>query len=116
MRKLKFLLDEDTPSKCAVALRKRGIDAIHIIEVNHQGLSDEEQLDFAISEERCIVTFNIAHFVNLFEECLKIQKEHYGIIINKQLKLNELYYRLIVFYDKFTSEELKNNILFLNRY
>jgi predicted nuclease of predicted toxin-antitoxin system len=114
VKRLKFLLDEDTPSKCAIALRKRGIDVIHIDEVSRKGLSDEEQLDFAISEQRCIVSFNIAHFVDLYSKCINLEKIHYGIIVNKHITLNELYYRLIAYYDKYSSDDLMNNILFLN--
>ena len=113
MKKLKFLLDEDTPLKCAAALRKRDIDAIHIDEANRKGLTDDEQLEFAISEQRCIVTFNVADFVNLYSKYIETGKKHFGIIVSKQINLNELYFRLIVFYDKYSFDDLINNIHFL---
>ncbi len=110
MRKLKYLLDEDTPLKCAAALRKRGIDAMHIDEANR---TDDEQLEFTISEQRCIVTFNVADFVSLYSKYIETEKKHFGIIVSKQINLNELYYRLIVFYDKYSFDDLINNIHFL---
>lgn len=54
--KIKLLLDEDTQLVLAQALRKRGYDAIHIQESDRKGLSDSQQLQYAIVSERCFFT------------------------------------------------------------
>ena len=63
--KPRILLDEDTHLALAEALRQRGFDAVHIQEIGRKGCSDPEQLDFAVQNERCIVSFNRKDFVAL---------------------------------------------------
>jgi hypothetical protein len=50
--KIELFLDEDVHSGLAHALRKRGYDAIHAQERDRKGLSDSDQLLFAIQQER----------------------------------------------------------------
>ncbi|MBK8553286.1 MAG: DUF5615 family PIN-like protein [Ignavibacteria bacterium] len=64
----KILLDEDIQLQLAFSLRRRGIDAIHIQEINRKGKTDEEQLNFALSQQRCLVSFNVKDFVLLHEK------------------------------------------------
>ena len=52
LSKPKLYLDEDVRLLLAEILRQRGYDAIHVIEVNRQGKSDEEQMAFAIKDQR----------------------------------------------------------------
>jgi len=63
--KIGLFLDEDLHSGLAHALRKRGYDAIHTQELDRKGLSDSNQLLFAIQQERCLFTFNVKDFVIL---------------------------------------------------
>ncbi|MFQ6094375.1 MAG: DUF5615 family PIN-like protein [bacterium] len=51
---LKLYLDEDVQAELAPALRKRGYDVISAKEVGRLSRSDEEQIEFAISQERAI--------------------------------------------------------------
>ena len=57
--KIKLLLDEDVHSGLGHALRKRGYDAIHAQELDRKGRSDEDQLLFAIQQERCIIIYAV---------------------------------------------------------
>ncbi|MEW6284091.1 MAG: DUF5615 family PIN-like protein, partial [Candidatus Eremiobacterota bacterium] len=49
----------------AKVLRQRGIDIIHVLEVGRTGRTDLEQLEFAVSEERAILTHNVRDFILL---------------------------------------------------
>jgi hypothetical protein len=53
---IRFYLDENTHGGLAAALRARGIDAISVREVGRLGLPDPDQLAFAASEGRVLVT------------------------------------------------------------
>src|SRR5947209_15832951 len=62
---IKFYLDENQPAAIAILLRTLGIDAISSHECGNNGLSDEMQLAFAISQERCIITQDVGDFPEL---------------------------------------------------
>lgn len=51
---IKLLLDEDVWVGLAEALREDGVDVVTVTELGRKGLSDEEQLAFAISHLRTI--------------------------------------------------------------
>lgn len=43
-------------------LRQRGYDAIHVLDAGRAGKSDAEQLAYAVSRQRAILTHNVRHF------------------------------------------------------
>ena len=53
---LKFLIDENLSWRVAEALQKLGIDALHIKDVGLQGKEDEIIMDYAIKENRVLLT------------------------------------------------------------
>ncbi|MBD2678703.1 MULTISPECIES: DUF5615 family PIN-like protein [Nostoc] len=56
MAKIKFHLDENITLAIANGLRRRGIDVTTTPEQGMIGQSDEQQLEFAISQNRVIFT------------------------------------------------------------
>jgi predicted nuclease of predicted toxin-antitoxin system len=62
---IRLLLDEDIHGTLAQAVCKRGFDAVHVQEINRKGYGDREQLEFAVTQGRCLVTFNVKDFVLL---------------------------------------------------
>ena len=50
--RIKFHLDENVSNAIAQGLRRRGIDVTTTPEVDLIGASDEEQLQFAVSQDR----------------------------------------------------------------
>ena len=91
----RLYLDEDVHKRVAHALRVRGFDAISAHEIDLRGISDRQQLDYAISQERSLVTFNVADYVKLGREYMASDKKHYGIIVSEQLPVGELLKRLL---------------------
>src|SRR5258706_9124361 len=55
---LRFHLDENVDEAIAVGLRGRGIYATTTSERGLGGVTDEQQLQFALNEERVIVTYD----------------------------------------------------------
>jgi predicted nuclease of predicted toxin-antitoxin system len=78
---VKFYLDEDLAPAIATALRKRDVDAISAHEVGHIGLSDAEQLTFAASQGRCLVSANARDFRRLGGDALEQGRPHAGIVL-----------------------------------
>ena len=62
MAKIALLLDEDVRPMLGEILRQRGYDAIHVLDAGRTGKSDAEQLAYAVSQQRTILTHNIRHF------------------------------------------------------
>jgi len=62
MANIALLLDEDVRVKLAEILRQRGYDLIHVLEVDRAGKTDPEQLAYATSQQRAILTHNIRDF------------------------------------------------------
>ena len=111
--KLRLFLDEDVHVTLAVALRKRGHDAVHALETKRLGLSDESQLNFAAEENRALVTFNTGDFVRLHNRWIEEGREHSGIIVSKQLPVGETLRRLLALLQKESGDSMKGQVRFL---
>lgn len=110
---IKLYLDEDVHKKVATALRLKGYDVISAHEVQEQSLSDYQQLEYAIAKQRAIFTFNAGDFDRLHKEYLKSGKNHFGILLSKQIPIGETIKRLTKFLFEHSSEEIRNNIFWL---
>ena len=62
-------------------LRERGLDATGAHEVGQVGRSDLEQLRYAAREGRCLITRNVADFLELVRQLINRQESHAGIIL-----------------------------------
>lgn len=79
---LRYFLDEDLSFRVAEGLRRSGVDAlsVHEIERANRSIPDEEQLAFAASEGRVLVTYNRADFQALDGHWHAVGRNHAGII------------------------------------
>ncbi len=110
---LKIILDEDMHFGMASALRKRGYNVIHVQELDRKGLSDEEQLNYAVQNESCIITFNIKDFVILHNEYVRKKRKHFGIIVTKQRSFKETLHRLLPRLQQCSKDTMKNRLEFV---
>lgn len=78
---MKLYLDEDLSPRVAELLRQRGLDAVSAHEAGHAGRLDLEQLRVATREERCLVTRNVADFVEIVRDLVNRQESHAGIVL-----------------------------------
>jgi hypothetical protein len=80
---LKFYIDEDISPKIAEILRDNNIDAVSAHEVGRSGtgITDEEQLAYASTEGRCLVTYNGRHYITLTGKFFEKEWKHAGIVI-----------------------------------
>ena len=110
---IKIYLDEDVHQKAAYSLRTKGFDVLSTVEVDNRGLSDEEQLEFAVSQKRTIFSFNIRDFIRLHEEYLETDREHFGIIISSQIGISDLVRKLSVKLIYLKPEVIYNQLFWL---
>lgn len=111
--KLKLFLDEDIHTGLSHALRQRGYDVVHAQDLKRKGKSDSEQLAFAVQEERCLVTFNVRDFVHLHNQYAAQDRDHWGIIVSRQIPIGETLRRLLKKVGLATREDFRNRIDFL---
>ncbi len=83
--KIRLFLDEDVHANLAHSLGQRGFDTVHAQSLGRTGLSDEEQLAYAVRHRRCLFSFNVKDFVLLHNRYVKNNKSHYGIIVSNDL-------------------------------
>jgi predicted nuclease of predicted toxin-antitoxin system len=113
MEKAKLFIDEDVHDGLAKALRESGIDAVNAKETGRKGFSDKDQLSFAVSQGRAVVSFNIADYEKLAVECFHSNMEHFGIIVSPQRSLKETLHRLRQLLENQSSRDIKNQLFYL---
>ena len=110
-------LDEDTQSDALIAaLRSRGINLVTTSEASMTKRADDDQLRFAASVERVIITSNIADFARLHAQWLKAGLGHNGIILIHQQKwgAGQLARRIIRLLTDPPDKDMRNRIEFIS--
>ncbi len=100
--------DADVHGKLAAQIRARGFDAISAYEAGHAALDDLEQLEYATSQQRAILTCNARHFAPLYQQWWQAKRKHYGIIVSQQLPVGEMLRRVLCMLNQLSAEELEN--------
>jgi hypothetical protein len=78
---MRFLLDEDLNPEVAEISRGLEVDTISVHEIDRRGFSDVEQLRFAVSEQRIMVTRNRDDFIRLTVSWFQTGELHAGVLI-----------------------------------
>lgn len=111
---IRLYLDEDTHGSLGQALRRQGFDALDVRTCQNIGLSDREQLEYAIQEDRVVFTFNAVDFIELHVSFLSAGRDHPGIVVSKQRPFGETLQRLLMFLDQVSVEEIRNQLRWLS--
>jgi len=111
---LKLFLDEDVPEAIATALKLRGYDVTTVKEAGRKGMADIDQLKYASSEKRVLLSFNIADFYKIHSEFIRNGLNHSGIILSKQLSIGTIIKALLKLLSAITPEKIRNNVIWLS--
>jgi len=108
--KIKFHLDENISQAIAQGLKRRGIDVTTTPEQNLIGTLDEEQLFFAVSQQRVIFTQD-TDFLRLHYQGI----EHYGIVYSQQKSksIGYIIQNLILIWQILEVKEMINHLEYL---
>ncbi|MBA2666511.1 MAG: DUF5615 family PIN-like protein [Trueperaceae bacterium] len=78
---VRFLLDEDLPPTVSAIARSLGLDIVSVHEIGRTGMSDEDQLGFAASASRILVTRNRDDFIALTRRAYATNAPHHGVLL-----------------------------------
>jgi Domain of unknown function (DUF5615) len=104
--------DEDMSALVATLLRSQGLDVATVPEQATLGRTDREQLAFATSLGRCIVTHNRVDFERLHRQYLEEDRRHAGIVIVPQKNAYEVAQRIGRLVNALTTDEVTNQLLY----
>ena len=109
-QQIKFHLDENVSNAIANGLRRRGIDVTTTAETNLISVSDEEQIRFAVTQQRVIFTQD--------DDFLKLHKSgiaHCGITYCRQRSrsIGEIINTLTLIWEWVEPKDIKGKIEFI---
>lgn len=104
--------DEDVSALVATLLRSRGLTVTTVPEQSTLGKTDREQLAFATSINRCILTHNRVDFERLHLEYMEEKYQHSGIIVVPRKNAYEVARRVGILINALTVEEITNQLLY----
>jgi uncharacterized protein with PIN domain len=109
MEQIKFYLDEHIHRAVADGLRRRGIEVLTVQEVRKTGLSDREQLKFALTTQRVLVTMD-SDFLAIVSQGVS----HAGVAYASPGKsIGELIRAIVLIHDVLTPSDMKNHVEYL---
>ncbi|WP_414542214.1 DUF5615 family PIN-like protein [Nostoc sp. CCY0012] len=116
MSLIRLYLDEDAEShRLLQALRVRNVDVVTVTEVGMISRNDPDQLNWALTNQRVIYTFNLKDFYRLHTLLLESGESHAGIILAQQgYSIGEQMRRLLKIIAAKSAEEMQNQVEFLN--
>jgi hypothetical protein len=106
-------------ARLAADLRGHGYDVRTTEEAGMSTAPDEDQLAYATSEGRAILTYNIRDFAPLHEEWQAAGRPHAGIVVSRQMGRRQyglLLQRTLRLLNHFTAEEMVNNLVHLEQF
>ncbi len=104
MQSPKLHLNEHLSPRLAEQLQKYGFDVTSTVGEGMIETDDDEQLAFAASNQRAIVSFNHKDFAVLHAQYLAEGKEHWGIILSTEESTHVLRHRLLRLLNSLTAE------------
>ena len=105
--------DEDVSVGIVENLRTRGFDVLSARDADALGKSDDEQMLYAVSLRRAVVTHNRVDFEKQHTKFLESGMTHYGMIIAKRRKDAEVVSKMLALLDSVTAEEIRNQLRYI---
>jgi len=106
--------DEDVSMGIVDNLRTRGFDdVLSLRDAGSLGKYDDEQMLYAISMRRAVVTQNRVDFEAQHKRFLEKGLKHYGVIVAKRRKDSEVVSKLPALLDSTSAEEMENQLRYI---
>lgn len=107
---IRFFLDQHVPAAVAQGLRQRGIDVLTVQEASRCGLPDPDQLQFALTEDRVLMSFDSDYLV-----LAATGVQHAGITYCSASKysIDQLIHALLILHGVLTRDDMRNQVEYL---
>jgi uncharacterized protein with PIN domain len=107
--RIRFHLDENVDPDVAHALRKHGIDVTTTLELSMRGQSDEDQLAFALREDRVLITHDTD-----FLDLARSNSSHAGIAFaHRKRSLGDVIRAITLIYEVLNSTDMNGKVEYL---
>lgn len=112
--KIKIYADENINGAIVNGLRRRGVEIQSTHDAGNLGITDEEQLAYAVAQKACLFTHD-DDLLTIADHWQKIGKEHFRILFihQERLTIGEIIRRIKLIVDILSPEDMKNHIEFL---
>jgi hypothetical protein len=110
---IELYLDEDVDVLLADLLKARGFDVLTTLEAQRLGATDAEQLAFATSVQRTLLTHNRVHFEQLIEAHFVAGLSHPGVIIAVRRDVYELTRRMLIILNNVAADEMRDQVRYI---
>ncbi|AOY79944.1 DUF5615 family PIN-like protein [Moorena producens JHB] len=105
--------DEDVNVLIADLVRAKGFDVTTARDAGQLRATDPEQLLYAVSQGRALVTHNRSDFEGLVQNYFSAGKTHYGVILAVRRPPQQLAKRLLAILNHVTADELQNQVRYI---
>lgn len=110
---ISLYLDEDVSVLVADLVRAKGFDATTARDERKLHATDEEQLAYAVSQCRALVTHNRVDFEELVQSYFNSGKVHYGVFFAVRRSPQEIARRLLAILNQVTVDEMQNQVRYI---
>lgn len=110
---IELYLDEDVSALVAKLLRVRGFTVQTTQEAGRTETDDDKQLEYAVSQQRVVLTHNRDDFAQLAQEYFAAGRKHYGIIIAVRRPPHEIVTRLMTILSQTTADEMEDQVIYI---
>ena len=110
---IELYLDEDVDVLIAQLLRARGFIVVTTQEAEQIRNSDAEQLAYAVSQHKTLLTHNRVDFEALAQTYFAAGQPHDGIVLAIRRPPREITRRLLRILNAVTAEEMQNQVRYI---
>ena len=110
---IELYLDEDVSVLVADLLRARGFAAITTRETGQLGNSDADQMAFAVSQHKAVLTHNRVHFERYRRSTSQRGSYTTASSLRSVAPAHEIVRRLLVLLNHVTADEMRNQIRYI---
>jgi predicted nuclease of predicted toxin-antitoxin system len=110
---IELYLDEDVSALVAKLLGVRGFMVQTTQGAGRKSTDDDEQLTYAVSQRRAVLTHNRDDFAQLAQDYFATGRKHYGIIIAVRRSPHEIVTRLMTILNQTTADEMEDQVIYI---
>jgi len=110
---VELYLDEDVDVLVSDLLRAHGFVATTALEAGQLHKDDREQLAYAVTQRKALLTHNRADFEALAISYFADGETHFGIIFAIRRPPHEIVKRLLIILNQVTADEMQNQVRYI---